>query len=64
MPTVPLKPIRRSAQTRIVHSSPDWDKALGPNWPDWVMDIDETNRKHAKQGRSIVRWAVSPSLTV
>jgi heptose I phosphotransferase len=28
------------------------------------MDVTETDRKHEKQGRSIVRWAVSDSLTV
>jgi Lipopolysaccharide kinase (Kdo/WaaP) family len=48
----------------ILRSLPEWDAALGPDWPRRVMAVTETDRKHEKQGRSIVRWAVSDSLTV
>jgi heptose I phosphotransferase len=48
----------------LLRSSPDWDAALGPGWGARVMSVAESDRKHEKQGRSIVRWAVSNSLTV
>jgi heptose I phosphotransferase len=37
---------------------PDWPAFTGPDWPDRVMSADVTDRFHAKQGRSIGRWAL------
>jgi heptose I phosphotransferase len=54
----------KRAVRRVVRSSPDWDAALGPGWADRIMDVATDDRKHEKQGRSIVRWAVTESLTV
>src|SRR5205085_10950047 len=53
-----------SSIRRVVRSSPEWDAALGPGWAGRIMDTAAADRKHEKQGRSIVRWAVTPTLSV
>lgn len=46
------------AVRRTVISDADWDAALGAGWPARVMFERIDDRFHAKQGRSISRWAV------
>ena len=43
----------------VLHSTPDWDAVAGPGWSDRVMSADLADRFHAKQGRSIARWALA-----
>src|SRR5262245_12576232 len=40
---------------RRLRSRADWDRWLGPEWADRVMDMAVTDRFHAKQGRSTGR---------
>lgn len=56
--------VRSPSARDVVHSLPEWDTSLGRGWADRIMAVGESNRKHVKQGRSIVRWAVSDSVTV
>ena len=41
---------------RRLRQRPDWAELLGPDWADRIMDVDVTDRFHAKQGRSTGRW--------
>lgn len=34
----------------------DWVKAVGDDWPEWIMQLDARDRLFTKQGRSIARW--------
>jgi len=36
----------------------DWLHFVGPTWADRIMGLDIADRFHAKQGRSIARWAL------
>src|SRR6476646_8560041 len=64
MTTVPKRVCSSPPGRDVVRSAADWDAALGPGWVRRVMDVAEPDRKHEKQGRSIVRWAVADGLTV
>lgn len=44
---------------RVLHSDPDWNAIAGPGWADRIMQESVTDRFHAKQGRSIGRWALT-----
>ena len=44
---------------RRLRHRPDWDEALGPDWPERVMAVAVTDRFHAKQGRSTGRWVLN-----
>ena len=41
---------------RRLRQQPRWAQFAGPNWADEIMKADLTDRFHAKQGRTIVRW--------
>jgi heptose I phosphotransferase len=41
-----------------VLQQPDWPLLAGADWPERVMDIEVTDRFHAKQGRSTGRWVL------
>jgi hypothetical protein len=43
---------------RRLHQQPRWAEFAGPDWPDRIMGLDLRDRFHAKQGRTIVRWAL------
>ncbi len=53
---------RDSLWRRLVHGArrlcqrPDWQHFAGSDWADRIMDVDVTDRFHAKQGRSTGRW--------
>jgi heptose I phosphotransferase len=50
---------------RRLRHRPDWDEALGPDWPERVMAVAVTDRFHAKQGRSTGRLILrQPHLTL
>jgi heptose I phosphotransferase len=36
----------------------DWPQFAGPGWADRIMQVDVTDRFHAKQGRSTGRWVL------
>ncbi|HEX4592255.1 MAG TPA: lipopolysaccharide kinase InaA family protein [Gemmataceae bacterium] len=42
-----------------VRQRPDWADFAGPGWLDRIMQVAVTDRFHAKQGRSIGRWALT-----
>jgi Lipopolysaccharide kinase (Kdo/WaaP) family len=42
-----------------LHQRPDWAKFAGPDFADRIMQVQVTDRYHAKQGRSIGRWALT-----
>jgi hypothetical protein len=42
-----------------VRQRPDWADLAGPGWVDRIMQVPVTDRFHAKQGRSIGRWALT-----
>jgi heptose I phosphotransferase len=46
--------------------TPDWERAVGSSWPDWILRVPVHDRFHAKQGRSTGRWITPgpPHLTV
>jgi hypothetical protein len=50
---------RLTRGVRILRQSTDWAKIVGADWADRIMQIEVTDRFHAKQGRSIARWTVS-----
>jgi heptose I phosphotransferase len=43
---------------RRVRQSEYWERFAGPGWADRVMGLALTDRLHAKQGRTIVRWTL------
>ena len=54
----------RSSERRLLQSSPDWNEALGADWPDRIMQVIVSDLFHAKQGRTIARWVVPGGPTV
>lgn len=56
--------VPRAAERRILQSAPDWNEALGADWPDRIMHLKVSDLFHAKQGRTIARWAVPGGPTV
>jgi hypothetical protein len=44
---------------RRLHQRPDWERFAGPDWAERIMRETVTDRFHAKQGRTIVRWSLS-----
>lgn len=43
----------------MIHADPEWPSFAGDDWLDGIMDVPVTDRFHAKQGRSIGRWALT-----
>jgi heptose I phosphotransferase len=43
---------------RRVRQQPYWPGFAGPDWADRIMAVSVTDRFHAKQGRTIVRWSL------
>jgi heptose I phosphotransferase len=41
---------------RRIRQQPRWSEFAGPDWPQQIMHVAGTDRFHAKQGRTIVRW--------
>src|SRR5207253_2083840 len=41
---------------RRLRQQPHWEQFAGPGWADRIMAARLTDRFHAKQGRTIVRW--------
>src|SRR3954452_12384724 len=37
---------------------PEWARFAGADWADRIMAVEVTDRFHAKQGRTIARWAL------
>jgi Lipopolysaccharide kinase (Kdo/WaaP) family len=44
---------------RRVRGRPDWEQALGSDWPERIMHLEVTDHYHAKQGRSTGRLILS-----
>jgi hypothetical protein len=44
---------------RVIRSEPGWEEFAGPGWADRIMAEAVMDRHHAKQGRSIGRWALA-----
>ena len=59
---------RLTRGVRKLRETPDWSDYAGADWSDRIMQVEVTDRFFAKQGRSIVRWTLTPakgkSLTV
>ncbi|MGL4420480.1 MAG: hypothetical protein ACRCZF_07440, partial [Gemmataceae bacterium] len=51
--------LARSRSVRLLRSEADFEQLAGPDWPTQIMDLELTDRFHAKQGRSIARWQLS-----
>jgi heptose I phosphotransferase len=45
---------------RRLRQRPDWPLYAGADWPDRIMNVEVTDRYHAKQGRSTARWVLPP----
>ena len=43
---------------RRLRHQPDWPDFAGPDWAEHIMHASVTDRFHAKQGRTIARWAL------
>jgi heptose I phosphotransferase len=43
---------------RRIRSEPSWEEFAGPDWAERIMGLELTDRFHAKQGRTIVRWTL------
>jgi heptose I phosphotransferase len=43
---------------RRLRQDADWAAFAGADWPDRIMDVEVTDRFHAKQGRSTGRWVL------
>ena len=43
---------------RRIRQEPRWEQFAGPDWVDRIMAVAATDRFHAKQGRTIARWAL------
>jgi heptose I phosphotransferase len=43
---------------RRLHQQPYWPHFAGADWADRIMAVSATDRFHAKQGRTIARWAL------
>jgi heptose I phosphotransferase len=43
---------------RRIRQQPRWEQFAGRDWSDRIMAIAATDRFHAKQGRTIVRWSL------
>jgi hypothetical protein len=50
--------LRLSRGVRRLRQRSDWLDFVGPDWADDIMEMAVTDRFHAKQGRSIARWAL------
>lgn len=48
----------------VLRASPDWVDAVGENWADRIMTQSIDDRFHAKQGRTIAKWAIPGGPTV
>jgi heptose I phosphotransferase len=54
----------RSFLRQSVRATPEWLAALGPDWADRIMGESIDDRFHAKQGRTIAKWAIPGGPTV
>jgi heptose I phosphotransferase len=43
---------------RRLRQQPHWVEFAGPDWADHILQVAVTDRFHAKQGRTIARWAL------
>ncbi len=43
---------------RRLRQQQDWDEFAGPHWAERIMEVEVTDRFHAKQGRSTGRWVL------
>jgi heptose I phosphotransferase len=43
---------------RRIRQQPDWEEYAGRGWQDRILGLELTDRFHAKQGRTIVRWTL------
>src|SRR5947209_17455249 len=50
--------LRLSRGVRRLRQRADWLHFVGPHWADRIMGLVIRDRFHAKQGRSIARWAL------
>ncbi len=70
MQVVPLHldyPLSSGHKASRIVCQDDWKKYAGSDWEDSMMELELSDRFHAKQGRSIVRWTLGnegQSLTV
>jgi len=49
---------RLTQGVRRLRQRADWDRFAGDGWADRIMNVDVTDRFHAKQGRSTGRWII------
>jgi heptose I phosphotransferase len=52
---------RWTAGVRHFRASAEWEALAGADWPERILEVEVTDRFHAKQGRSTGRWILEAS---